>query len=209
MIGFVIHANAAVVSLFDNYTLGFQTSAGNTISGSNTGVSGLSYQEVGQIFTPSQTAKLSEIDAPFGYVQGTNSITLSLYTDNSGNPGTQLEQWSITGLQAFSTGSTTMVVTSNITPQLNAGSDYWLVAAPGASNTWAAWNLTQNSITGYEINSNPNNPNWITKSGTSSAFAVYGTPVQNQNVPEPGILSTLLGIGTAGGGMFLRKFRKA
>ncbi len=204
LMGYAFQTQGATI-LYDNYSSGFVANPGNTILG------GSNYQSIGQTFSPSQTANLSDIDAPFGYVSGTNIVILNLTTDNNGNPGTLLESWTLQSLPALSTNYSSQTMVSTINPLLTAGNTYWLIASPYDSSTWAVWNPTNNPNYGYYENSNSINPQWILVNDVhSSAFAVYGTPITpSQNTPEPGVLATLMSMGMAGGGIFLRRLRKA
>ena len=225
MLGFTINSEAQILSLasnFDGTQTGFNYSSANTILNDTNPTA---YQEIAQTFVISSNSNLNYILAPISYVPGSASPAISLYleTGNTSNPsGNILESWQNFSIPSsspndqFSTQFTPEQFTSNSYPLLTAGTTYWLIALPAVQNTLLEWNTTTdtNKI-GYYANENQTNPSWTFYQGTqsnpylSSAFAVYGTPIQTQNVPEPGVLSTLLGIGTAGVGMFLRKFRKA
>lgn len=189
LLAYALQTQAATVPLYDNYTSsGFEPNTGMTISGSGSPVN--MYNSPSQSFTPSQTSDLSYILAPMSWVSGTNSVLLYLDNNNSGSPGSNIETWSLSTLPQLSTSFTPPQIQSISNPLLTSGVTYWLVAAPGDSTTWAAWNEVNNTST--------------------PAFAVYGTPITpSQNTPEPGVIATLMSMGMAGGGIFLRRLRKA
>ena len=176
------------VTLFDNYTsVGFQINQGATISGIDSSIQ--TYLSPSASFISSQTAYLSDIYAPISWAHGTNSVSFDLKNNNNGSPGSTIENWSLNNLPTLGSSFYPQHLSSNGNTLLIGGVTYWLVATPGASDTWGAWNMVNNT--------------------TSPAFAVYGMPLQSQNTPEPGILATLMSMGMAGGGMFLRRLRKA
>ena len=77
------------VTLFDNYTsVGFQINQGATISGIDSSIK--TYLSPSASFISSQTAYLSDIDAPLSLAYGTNSVSFDLknrlYGEVCGNP---------------------------------------------------------------------------------------------------------------------------
>lgn len=107
---------------------------GNTISGPDSQAGGP--YSVALQFTPDADVKAKEIDAGVGWVNGTNSVTLSLYKDNGGQPGDLIASAPATGLGSF--GDCCTMATASIKASLKGGTPYWVgVSAEG--NTWAAW----------------------------------------------------------------------
>ena len=61
-------------------------------------------------FTPTANHTVTKIEVGVGYVEGTNGLTLALYNDASGVPGTQIKAFAVSGLPNF--GSCCMVVSA-------------------------------------------------------------------------------------------------
>ena len=110
---------------------------GDTISGADAGVGG-AFSAALQ-FTPSSDAKVKEIDASVGFVQGTNAVDLVLYDDDGGVPGKVIASGKATGLGTF--GDCCTLAVAKVKASLKAGTPYWVAAQadPDGSDTWAAW----------------------------------------------------------------------
>jgi hypothetical protein len=197
MLLFVGTAGAATI--YNNFGPGdAYCGCGYAVSGSTSG-SGF-FQEA-NAFTPSGTFTLTQIDVAIDVVSGTNSASLTLNSDSGGLPGAVLETWSLPSLPGFPTCCTVETVTPSGSPiVLTSGTQYWLVASPIASDTFAAWMVNSTSASGPRAT---NQGSGFSSDGVSAlgAFDVLGTP----GVPEP---STLLF--TAGGLalLWLRRLRR-
>ena len=200
LLGLLSYANGS--TLYSNYNSTFNSSGGETFMGSN---SGHSYDALGESFSLSNPANMTELEIALGVISGSGNVNISLF---DGQPTSPSATPLATSTINYPSPSAVGFQPINLTANLNANQNYWIVVDPGKSSIWGLWGETDNkSNTGVSTYSNNA---WTPNSSyVQGAFAVYGTPVQPQNTPEPGILSTLLGIGTAGGGIFLRKFRKA
>lgn len=135
-------------------------------------------------FVPSENMDLSQILIALTWdSQGTNAVTVTLNSDDTGVPGTTIiESWSLTGLPAFgSTSTTVQTLSSSSDVFLSGGTTYWLLASPSTPNTQAVWNLNSTGASGtyasFAVGS------WYSYSGTLGAFTVEGTPLAP--VPEP------------------------
>jgi hypothetical protein len=104
--------------------------------------------QVGQIwqaeaFTPTANATVTEIDAGVGFVSGVNGVTVGLYTDASGVPGTALISKDATGLGAFGACCALVAVKDKTGAAVTAGTQYWVVISTDkkTTTTWDAWNM--------------------------------------------------------------------
>jgi hypothetical protein len=159
-------------------------------------------------FTASLTAAVAEVDLAVGLSSGTNSVVVSLMTDNGGTPGLLLESYSFVNQMGTFTDNNPPLVGISVThPLLMAGTNYWLVVAPGATDTNADWNQTTQDVRGTLAQSTDGGATWSSfGSEPLGAFEVFGDPVA---VPEPSTLvmsSILFGIG--GVGLVYRRFKK-
>ena len=156
---------------------GFNTTTGYTEQGSDPG-----YTVQAMSFVASGTHAVTQIDAALGYYRGTNAMTLTLNSDNSGTPGTALLSWSLTNLPAGGSSGIVTVTTSSNTI-LTDGVTYWLVATPGASDTLCAWDYNNTGVSGIMATQSSPGGSWLTTgSQPLGAFDVlYGT----SGVPEP------------------------
>jgi hypothetical protein len=133
--------------------------------------------EVGGAFTPTANATAKEVDAAVGYIEGTDSITLAIYSDNSGVPGTALWSGSTKTLPTFGDCCGLAVAKIKGGLALTAGTQYWVVATTDKkqTTTFAAWNLaTTNQITAAPAAYNDNGTGWTGYTTIlPPAFAVY------------------------------------
>jgi len=106
------------------------------------------FSVVGQAFTPSGNYQLSQIDLALLFISGTNSTTVSLKADAGGLPGALLATWSVSSLPAIGTCCIVQTFTPSSTIFLSAGTQYWIVAAPGASDTFVGWVWNSTGDTG-------------------------------------------------------------
>ena len=157
-------------------------------------------------FTSSSTVDLSQIDLALWNYAGTNSVEISLLSDNSDTPGSVIESWDVSNLpnlvtvQGYPSGNLT-TVTPTSTVELDSGTQYWVEIQAIDPSTEDLW--YENDLPG----SNPEFPTatagTVATNGGSGfsvsttilpAFDVLGTPVSS--VPEPNSVP-LLAIGVA------------
>lgn len=172
---------------------GITTPGGVQVHGSAYG--GVNNCAAGQ-FTPNQDYDLTEFNIVIGNNGGPGNakITLNLYSDSGGVPGSQLggQSWSFVGPNNII--QVTSVAVSNL--RVSSGIPYWLVALPGDIHTTTFWAVSSVPLfqgkhaigvlpggSWMVVDSPQNYSDW--------AFAVQGTAA---SVPEPAsAVLTLLG----------------
>jgi hypothetical protein len=126
--------------------------------------------------TPSKDATVTKIVEAVGYVEGTNSVTIALMSDNGGVPGEVLQEKTVKNLDTFGNCCNVAVARFKTGIPVKAGTTYWvgaLLPKKSQSNTWDAWNLSsanQNSTTAAFYDGT----NWTQTTAAYAAFAVYG-----------------------------------
>ena len=90
-------------------------------------------------FSPSNSGYVTEIDTGIGYVEGRNRITLGIWSDSNGLPGTQLAVDVVTVSQNF--GQCCAFVTFKQKVPVTAGTRYWVVAGTDTpdSDALSSW----------------------------------------------------------------------
>jgi hypothetical protein len=172
-------ANAAPLTFFSN--LGppgnvYNCCAGWVVSGS--GYVGTSYTQA-SLFTSQGTGNVSEIDLGVTYVDGQNSFYAALYTDNHGQPGTELQRWNNLSSSQHIGGCCALVSITGITGlSLTAGTRYFLVLGPMSvtDSSFLTWNLNTVNLGGAELISTDGGTSWVTTGSTnlSGAFDILG-----------------------------------
>jgi len=144
-------------------------------------------------FTPGTTAQVGSIELPLIYVQGTNSLVVKLLGDSSGLPdeGTVLESWTLSGI---SDSSTIYTLTSLVNPTVTAGTQYWVAAFAGASDSLHGWNYNNTGVTGFATDQHLGSgwTLWTSSSSLTPAFRVSVVPLPDTGSMGLGLL-TLLG----------------
>ncbi|HTS53692.1 MAG TPA: choice-of-anchor R domain-containing protein [Burkholderiales bacterium] len=100
-------------------------------------------------FSPTQTGKLAQIQAPVGWTSGTNGIQVWITNDAAGKPGTVFEAITINSLRNQPTPTTVVApahIFSATHPSLTSGTKYWLVIGPAAPDTVVQWNLSLDDV---------------------------------------------------------------
>jgi hypothetical protein len=130
-------------------------------------------------FTPSVTTNLKRIDLAASFLGGeTNSLTLQLAVDNNNAPGAVLESWTLGPLGFFGDLNPPVNAISKLTPLLQAGVTYDVVAyAIGDED--AGWNLNNQGYNGNFLYTTDGS-HWQTSNDLLGAYDVIGAPV-----PEP------------------------
>ena len=102
-------------------------------------------------FTPNDNGNVSQIDVALTYGSGTNAVTVSLLSDNSGVLGTTLGAWSLQNIPPVLAPRTGTLQTISVFPpniHLTGGDTYWLQVAVGGDNSNFAWNDNPTGVTG-------------------------------------------------------------
>ena len=126
-------------------------------------------------FTPTANHTVTQIQVGVTWVEGPNSVILSLNADNNGQPGKVLFITQFTNLPTFGTCCT--LETANLTTgvPVTAGTLYWVVLRTLSTNqgTWDVWNNNFADLQGPFSNSTGRGWN---KQSTQElgAFAVLG-----------------------------------
>jgi hypothetical protein len=128
-----------------------------------------------EAFTPSVSTTAREIDVAVGWEAGNNGITVGLYSDNGGVPGTKLGSRPVTNLVQFGTSSTAVGVAKLKRVALTAGTQYWvtLTFSKKYANETAAWNTTLDNDNTINAAFNLGSGWEGTQFQPAGAFAVY------------------------------------
>jgi len=135
-----------LVKIFDNLSsyakATYWCCSGYTIAGPSA-ISGFPEFWTAAAFTPSANHTVTKVKVAVGFIEGTNGLVLSLYTDASGVPGTAIKSWNISGLPNF--GSCCVVESRSDAAGIavTGGTQYWIVLKTNKKDatTFAAWNV--------------------------------------------------------------------
>lgn len=171
------HPDTKLVTIYSN--LGTGTNVYNAIAG--TGVLGRNVPNqpfpewLGNAFIPTADHTITQIQAGITYVQGPNTVIVSINDDNNGIPGKALYTWRFNNLPLFGTCCTLQSGTANPGVPVKKGVQYWFVVRTGPTNqgTWQVWNNNFNDLQGTFSNSLGNG--WFDASFQElGAFGVFG-----------------------------------
>jgi hypothetical protein len=180
--------NASAVSVYDNFGPGdtYDTGAGWPVVGPTNGFT----LEAAMRFAPSGNYSFVAADLAAGLVSGTNSITVTLASDNSGAPGAAIETFQLNNdMGTFGVANAPLEADSVTHPILDSGVTYWLVAS-ATGDTYAIWNDSLSDTSGGSGNAGTG---WSFQSGNpTAAFSITGAALTP--VPEPGSIA-LFGTG--------------
>jgi hypothetical protein len=139
------------------------------------------YAAWGDSFIPSTNYAVTQIDLALLYFSGTNSMIVTLNADDAGLPGAALATWDVTSSPQFEGfpgdyGVQTTLVDAGV--ELSSETRYWIVVAPGAVDTFGAWEA--NSIPVGGLVAPDQGSGFVAEMGAFNAFDVLGNPI-----PEP------------------------
>jgi hypothetical protein len=175
---FAASSEASPIVVYNNFGPGQTYNSTGAYSITGASIPRLGEGEEALAFTPATTVALVSVQLPLEYIQGTNSLIVSLRPDVGGQPGTTpIESFTFTGLSAT---STVVEGDSVLLPHLNVGVTYWIAVFPGGADTAGGWLLNSTGAVGRSFSANGST--WTnTPADTSPALEVLGNPV-----PEPG-----------------------
>jgi hypothetical protein len=148
---------------------------GYTISGPTSDIGSTNW--LAAAFTPAASATVTEVDVAVGYVTGTNGITIGLYADAGGVPGTLLKSFTVSSLPTFGSCCALAVAKDKAGVPVTAGTQYWItLTTPGKeSSTWDAWNLnTTDQVDTATIAVNTGSGWTASLALPAPSFGVYG-----------------------------------
>ena len=194
----VSHAD---VMLFSNLGAGssYDTVTANVVGNA---FDGANYAQ-GATFVSSATTTLSAVRIALSCAFGacSNSVVVSLDSNNAGQPGGVLESFTVAGgsLAALGSNNPLVVLNSIVHPNLTLGTRYWVTVRNSGADS-VAWNLNNTGDPADEAISDDGAATWFSPSGlTPGAFQVNGaTPA----VPEP---SAIILLGTLVAGIVLKR----
>ena len=144
--------DAALVTIYSNLGTGnnvYNSIAGTGVLGRN--VPGMPYPEwLADAFTPTANHTVTEIQVGVTYVQGPNSVIVSLNVDDGGTPGKPLHAWLFSNLPTFGTCCTLQTARVPAGIPVTKGTTYWVVVRTANNNqgTWEVWNDNFNEVQG-------------------------------------------------------------
>lgn len=137
-------ASARAGIIYNNFGAG---DSYNPIFGHFVGFDGTDTYVQADQFTATNSGKLSSITVAMGIADSSPSatVTLELRADSGGLPGSLIESFSVPVTQSFGSDSP-ITVASAVTPNLAAGTKYWLVASN--PNNFVGWNFNSTGDVG-------------------------------------------------------------
>jgi len=154
----VIWSNTGVKTDAFNDTIGWNVTGPNSSGGKT--------QWVALPFKPKASSTAYQLQAAIEYASGANQINLSLYSDNSGAPGTLLGG-PVTVTNLASTGTCCSFATANLasTVALTGGTQYWIVADTPTSGTGSDFSGIWYFVPLKPLNSFNNGSGWSSFGG--------------------------------------------
>jgi hypothetical protein len=131
-------------------------------------------QSVGCGFRPKADHTVTEIQVGATYVQGTNTLVVSLNEDNKGIPGKALHTWHFSNLPTFGSCCTLQTAKYSKGIPVKKAKLYWVVLSPQKKfqDTYDVWN---NNFAGTQGTfSNNIGSGWNSSYQVLGAFGVFG-----------------------------------
>jgi hypothetical protein len=144
---------------------------GNPVAGENVA------QSLAVPFTPDITAPLEDVLLPlFNLTGGPNSIIVDIAANASGAPGSILSDLTEINPVPSSSALVTFACDSSC-PELQAGTEYWILTGAPFGNTFVAWDLSPSSQGDFDFNNTGTvNGPWFTDVFGTPGYEVDGTP---------------------------------
>lgn len=179
----------------------YNSSSGWNVEGSGT-VGGTSFDSA-SLFTAAGVGALSvtEIDLAVSLDSGPGTFDASIWTDSSGTPGTQLDEWSLSTANLFGSCCDLVSVTGITGLTLTGTDKYFLILEPVSSTDDSdnVWNKNNKGTTGVTLSSSNGGATW-TNLGAGSTLAAFDV-LSDPPVPEPG---TWFLFAAGAGGLMMR-----
>ncbi|MGA8150060.1 MAG: hypothetical protein WB952_03865 [Terriglobales bacterium] len=134
------------------------------------------YIEVGNAFTPTDNYMIAEVQVAVGYALGTNAVTVGVWSDDNGVPGTPIKQWYPKNLHSDGSCCKLRTIIESTGVPVTAGTQYWFVVRQcvDSLDTWNAWNLNTNNAFG-PVATKVSHGRWTNQGNQlQGAFAVFG-----------------------------------
>lgn len=137
----------------------------------------------GNLFQPSLTGVLKEIDFALSNLSGSPNVNIQLLTDNNNAPGTLIESYTVTATTPFPSTGVVVPALSTVRPILDAEKAYWLLlSSDSASNN--PWYFNSVGATGMRYVNGI-----VTPDSVMATFSVVDDPLL---APEPSSFFPLL-----------------
>jgi hypothetical protein len=130
-------------------------------------------------FTLTANHTVYALEASVGYVEGTNSVTLSLNADSGGLPGTALATADSTNLENYGSCCQLAIIKDPAGIPVTAGTQYWVVASTDSTNSdvfdaWAFNSTDMRETYTYAFQNANTGGAWESSEGLLPGWAVIG-----------------------------------
>ena len=189
----IVSALTAMSSQTQGATIFSNLGPGDSLASPGIGIGFIPFTSMfnyaGMGLTPTgQSYTLDRVELPLQLFSGPNVADVFVMGDTGGLPSGVLETFHLTG--ALPIGSTALIALDSIVhPRLNAGVQYWVVAAGGPSS-FVSWK--QNEL--QEMGPNVSGPTLTALVRDSDLNVREALRVSGTAVPEPGTLLPLAGV---------------
>jgi len=148
---------------------------GGTISGPTSALGFSNW--IGVAFTPANTGKITEIELGVGYVEGTATANIGIWSDSGGVPGTEIKGADEALTQTYGGCCTTVTFKHKVA--VTGGTQYWVVVSTDSNNSdlFGAWNFNStDEVDGLTTSEDYNGEGWGTAGSYVPGFnlTIYG-----------------------------------
>jgi hypothetical protein len=167
---------------------------GNTFGGSTYGCGSGCGGFFSTTFTTTAGGQLASIQVPLFNPNGAVNVTVGLYTNSGGEPGTPLESWTI----ALTTSPQLITINSVATPTLSSGTQYWFVITLPGGNAVINWPQNSQNVLGGAWNGATLTGQTQSNNGSPTpAIQLLSPPPAGTPLPST-LLLTLCGLALTG-----------